>query len=137
MHRVAMALVLCLVAPGLLVPGGIELRMCFCTGLAGPCCHESPEPPSTCGRCCDARESQRRAARGPLAKAESRCEGCVKLALPERDAVRAAPPAPSLAVPVDAPATVELLIPVLAPLSDQPPTAWHPPPPKRCLPLVI
>ena len=140
MQRVAVAILLSLVVPGLLLPGGIEFRMCFCSGLGGPCCHDAaPERRVKCGGCCSARKADARTANGVHATAQptSRCSGCVRVTVPKQDPVRNDPPVTCVAILDKAPSA---LAPILT-LMDAPrpvaPVLWHPPPEGRNLPLLI
>jgi hypothetical protein len=134
MRRVAIALLLTLGAPGLMLPAGIELRMCFCGGAGGGCCAARAEK-AGCKRCCHAAPSGGPAE--PIAKTARGCSGCVRVSVPPGD------PAPAASgQPVDAiappPAEVAALpLPPLEPAAHIAPPLWHPPPGGRSLPLLI
>jgi hypothetical protein len=134
MRNAVIAVLLVAGAPGLLLPAGIELRMCFCGIVREACCDAPVE--RGCPRC------QRAAwdARGALhATTESRCPGCVQLSVPSASPATSRTHAPAVHLAAAAP-SAELAAPPasggdLALIPS--PVLRHPPPGQRNLPLLI
>lgn len=137
--RATAVLVLLLGAPGFLLPGGIEVRACFCGALTGGCCHApvSPEESDSQDHCCGMKDSES-GPREPKVERDHRCSGCVMLSVPHGPPVRlvvsdqAAPPAVGGVLP-------EFWLPEADATSTHSFTldAWHAPPIQRQLPLLI
>jgi hypothetical protein len=137
--RATAILILLLGAPGFLLPGGIELRACFCGGLAGGCCHAlvSQEESDCQNHCCGLKDSKS-APRKLTVERDHRCSGCVRLSVPHGKPVwlvvsdQPAPPAVSGLLP-------EFWLPEADETSTHSFTldAWHAPPIHRQLPLLI
>src|SRR5436853_5807363 len=118
-----LCLVLLVSAPGLLLPGGIDVRMCFCGGLSGECCMRGDqgvpgareartgggEKQAGCPRC-HAHGSPGRSRPITFAKADSRCPGCIRMTVP-RGEPRATAPLPTAESVAPAVAQADLLAP--------------------------
>jgi hypothetical protein len=133
MRRAVLAVLLGFAVPGLLVPGGLELRLCFCGGSERGCCHAPVAAEPDHESCCHAQEGED----DVTAKADSRCHGCVMLSVPATRAIRVPPTPGPTAATAAAPAMPEP--PRLRPIAFEAaiPPRWHPPPGQRTLPLVI
>jgi hypothetical protein len=127
-----------LVAPGLVLPGGIEFRACFCGGVIGGCCHGFLNAgPHACAQpCCEHARTANTSV--PTLESDRRCSGCFALVVPRGKPVRVVVPEQASMTPVG---DVVLDSPVPKPV-DTPAhrlwlDPWHAPPIQRLLPLVI
>ncbi len=101
--RLAIAFLLLLVLPAMLVPAGMHWRVCQCQAMRSheaSCCHQPATAPARA--CCAHREATPRPAAGlPAARAKT-C-GCVWLALPDLDPAPVRGDTPLAALPVTPP----------------------------------